>query len=189
MKQSNSICALHPLKVSLFFALSLLSMPALADSNWERLKTLYEESLTSASASDFSTYNFDTGVSAFRRQCYYFGNSGNFDFYALEVGEYTRVTPGVGPLVPSETVVKLYFGTQSSSANRSFDQTESAVVGQDLIITNPSFSNRMSAETGRLSDVEAKVFARKSGDYVPFKLVITYQSENPNTYYGYCYPN
>lgn len=174
----------------------ILSANSFAATNTEIVENLYESGTAPAIATDFSERIFGGDyITPLVSQCVVLDGTdqpSNFD-----ISRTIRVTPAHGPLVPEKQQEKLVFGDNHLSYNLFQDPValaynmtiEPVVQGLDLTVTNPIYKMWVDGSNGSNHFVPAQLFARKSGQYIAFKVIINYGGVNVHNeiFYGYCY--
>ena len=165
----------------------LLSVPAFAATNVDVLKALYTAGTAPAATTDFPVIDYTTHqvLVSTNRSCDILDEGGHPYFY--DVANVSRSTPAAGPLIPGKADEQLVFGDYTQS----YDYTAVPnTVGADLVLTNPIYRSWTDGSNGAVHFVSAQLFARKSGNYIAFRVFIDHSNlpgfENEE-YYGYCY--
>ena len=183
----------------LLLSFCFLSVNSFAGTNADTLKSLFDEGTAAATAEDFPQRDFNTNK--------YIGTAGNLCTIIdgsdqpskYNVSRTVRITPAHGPLISEKRQEKLVFGNTRNSYNL-FDDPEVLsynaveefkIQGIDLIVTNPIYKSWVDGADGTNRSVPAKLYARKSGQYIAFKVFIKHNATNvrDQNFYGYCYPN
>jgi hypothetical protein len=165
----------------------LLSTSAIAGSNSELIKNLYTNGTAAAAAEDFPERDFGSGNYVGGKQTQECVVVDKMDQpFGFDISRTIRVTEAEGPLVPGRRQEKLVFGNSKVSYNLF---VEPVVQGIDLVVSNPIYSNWVSGTDGINHFIPAQLFARKSDQYIAFKVVVDRSSQNVNngSFYGYCY--
>ena len=155
-------------------------------SNEETLKHLYESGTEPALPSDFPERDYYTGdfLNWPSETCAVVG-VGDYT-YPFNISRTVRTTLSSGPLVPGKTEVKLLFG----DAHLSFDHMEApTTVDKDLVLNNPIYRTWTNGNNGTINFIPAQLYARRSGDFLAFRLSIPHGIPGflDEEYYGYCY--
>lgn len=165
-----------------------ISVPSLASSNRELLKNLYEAGAGPAVPEDFPIRNFEDGSPLERPANKCMVVSGGDHPYGFYIARTQRTTPSNGPLIPGKTEEKMIFGESRFFSYNLTGETETSET--DLVMTNPIYRVWVDL-SGVMHKVPAKLYARKSGEYVAFRIYIEHHSSifRDEEYFGYCYPN
>lgn len=172
----------------LALVLSIFPTAAFAAPNYtEILMDLFQNAPAPAVAEDFPALAINqtpdpTDPNAMT--CIYLQSGGAVN---MPIARFSRVTQGMGPLLPGYTEEKLMPITWQYN----FDAVSTAsLVGNSLSVTNSNFAMITSPFTGQTGFVTGTMELRKSDVYVPFKITTTYPNGTAGSeYYGYCYPN
>ncbi len=178
--------------LAVFF--SLLPTQSFAGPNENVLKKLYHTASAPAVVSDFPEREFDSIPPSGQPKCILVQPDSDEVLY-FNIANTQLTLPGAGPLIPGETIKKLFFSQSSMDSflnEQSFREIlPPEVWQQDLTLTNSYYALVSDTTSGRQISIPAQILARKSAEYVAFKLVIDWsvvRSVN-QTFYGYCYPS
>jgi len=155
-------------------------------SNADVLKGIYDSGTGPAAATDFPEQNYSDGSYVDPNHALCVVVDGTDQPYGFNVSRQIRITPPAGPLLPGQTEEKLVFGDTLKSYNL-FQTPQTS--GLDLVDINPIYKTWVSDTDGVNHYVPAQLFARKSNQYIAFRILIQYHSSSiqDEEYYGYCY--
>lgn len=174
------------LMTTMCLSVSLFSVASYGASNRDNLKALFETGTEAAKACEFPKTDFVTGafLESSVNTCVIIG-AGDRPYY-YNISRAVRVIPDSGPLVPGKTEEKLVFG----NTHLSFDLMEAPVtLDRDLLLDNPIYRTWVDGTNGTNHFVPAQLYARRSGNYVAFRLFIPHDVPGfeDEEYFGYCY--
>lgn len=171
----------------LFVGSIVLCGNSFAGSNGEIVQKLYNGASEPATSEDFPQRYFGSGefLSPPANLCIVL--DGTDQPYGYDISRTTRITHADGPLLPEKREEKLVFGNTATSFNL---VPEPMVQGPDLVLSNPIYTTWISSEDGVKHFVPAQLFARKSDQYIAFKVIVDHSSQNvrDGVFYGYCFP-
>ncbi len=176
------------MKINILLSLSFIAFSnfSLAATNKEILISLYAQGDQAAENSDFATIDFNTRevLNPSAKKCAIIDDGDKANPFLI--ANARRSIPPVGPLLPGKEVEKLVFG--SYSVGYEFIMPPS-VEDKDLVVVNPIFRAWQDSSNGTTHFISAHLFARKSGQYIAFRLKIDQNIPGfePEIYYGYCY--